>query len=476
MDVRLHEHEADRVASLHSYGVLDVGRDPAFDAMTRTAALLCSAPMAALSLVDRDRQWLLSAYGLPVHERPREESVCSDVIAAGRPLTVRDLTAVPRYAGVPGVGGPDGARGYAAVLLTGRDGLPLGTLCVFDTRPRLFDADDLARLEDVAQQATTALELRRVDAATGLTSPDLVADAHRPQSLRRALDAGEFVPHFQPLVDLRDGVVTGLEALVRWQHPTHGLLTPASFLPGLEAGTLSACTTRTVLTESLRVVADLRSRGIELPDGVGVNLSGQQFAGPGLSRQVLGLLDATGLPGSALTLEITETTEIADVDLARDELLVLREAGVHVAADDYGVGWSNLVRLLRLPVSGLKIDRALVTGLVGDPVREHMVASAVALGATMGLSVLAEGVETEAVRGRLLELGCRRGQGWLFGAALPAADLPARLRRTHPAPAADDVPEGVAPLVPRPRRGPWQESGRGSGRGARPGAADARVS
>ncbi len=467
MDVRLHEHEADRVASLHSYGVLDLGRDPAFDALTRTAARLCSAPMAMISLVDRDRQWLLSAHGVPVHDRPREQSICSDTVAAGRPAVVRDLAADPRYADVPGIGG-DGARAYAAVPLTGRDGLPLGTLCVLDTRPRLFGADHLASLEDVARQVTTALELRRLDAAAGLTAPGLVPDARRPQVLRRALDDGRFVPHFQPLVDLRDGVVTGLEALVRWQHPTHGLLTPASFLPGLEAGTLSAWTTRAVLTGSLRVVADLRERGIALPDGVAVNLSGQQFARPGLAGQVLGMLDASGLPGSALTLEITETTEIPDVELARDELVTLREAGVHVAADDFGVGWSNLVRLLRLPLTGLKIDRELVTGLVGDRVREHMVASAVALGATMGLSVLAEGVETEAVRSRLLELGCRRGQGWLFGAALPAAELPARLRRTHPAPIAAGTPGGVAPLVPRPRRGPR--------RGARLGTPDTRVS
>jgi EAL domain-containing protein (putative c-di-GMP-specific phosphodiesterase class I) len=468
MDVRPHEHEADRIASLHSYGVLDVGRDPAFDALTRTAARLCSAPVAMISLVDRDRQWLLSAYGVPVHDRPREQSICSDVVAVGAPTVVADLAAVPRYAGLPGIGGSDGARGYAAVPLTGRDGLPLGTLCVLDTRPRLFGPDDLTSLEDVAQQVTTALELRRLDAAAGLASPALVPDARRPQLLRRALDDGQFLPHFQPLVDLREGVVTGLEALVRWQHPTHGLLTPASFLPGLEAGTLSAWTTRAVLTESLRVVADLRARGIALPDGVAVNLSGQQFARPGLAGQVLGLLDAHGLPGSALTLEITETTEISDVELAAVELTALRGAGVHVAADDFGVGWSNLVRLLRLPLTGLKIDRELVTGLVGDPVREHMVASAVALGATMGLSVLAEGVETEAVRCRLLELGCRRGQGWLFGAALPAAELPARLRRTRPAPAAAGTTRGVAPLVPRPRRGP--------GRGARPGRPDTRAS
>jgi EAL domain-containing protein (putative c-di-GMP-specific phosphodiesterase class I) len=456
MDVRVHEHESDRVGSLLSYGVLDTGRDAVFDGLTRIAARICRTPFAAISLIDRHRQWTLSAHGLRPGEVPREESICSDVVAAGVPVVVPDLTAVPRYAALPSVAGPGGLRAYAAVPLVGRDGLPLGTLCAFDTRPRTFDPDDLASLADLARQVTTTLELRRCDTALGLTGPELVAEARRPESLRRALDEGQFLPWFQPLVDLRDGTVTGLEALVRWQHPTHGLLTPAAFLPGLEAGTLSSWTTRAVLDESLRVVADLRDRGTTLPDGVGVNLSGQQFVRPGLARHVLDRLAAHGLPGSALTLEITETTEITDVLLAREELLTLREAGVHVAADDYGVGWSNLVRLLRLPVSGLKIDKELVTGLVGDPVREHMVASAVALAGEMGLTVLAEGVETEAVRRRLLELGCSRGQGWLFGAALPAADLPARLRPARPGRPADPGPgarettDGVAPLLPLP--------------------------
>jgi EAL domain-containing protein (putative c-di-GMP-specific phosphodiesterase class I) len=430
MDVRLHEHETHRLSSLLSYGVLDSAPDGTFDGLTRTAARLCRAPISMISLIDRDRQWLLSAYGTAVFEIPRAQAVCSDVVAAAAPLVVPDLTVVPRYADLPGVGGPTGVRAYASVPLIGRDGLPLGALCVFDVVPRWFDAEDLDSLEDVARQAVTALELRRCDAMMGLTGAALVDDARQPARLRQALDNGEFVPFFQPLVDLRNGTVTGLEALVRWRHPTRGLLTPEAFLPGLESGTLSNWTARAVLEGALSVVVELRDRGITLEDGVALNLSGQQFARPGLAGQVLGLLNSYGLPGSALTLEITETTEIRNVALARAELLTLRAAGVRIAADDYGMGWSNLARLLLLPVTGVKIDKELVTGMVGDPVREHMVASTLALAATMGLTVLAEGVETEAVRERLLELGCRRGQGWLFGAAVPAAELPDQLRLT----------------------------------------------
>ena len=427
MDVRLHEHENQRLSSLRSYGVLDGARDGSFDGLTRTAARLCRTPVAMISLIDRDRQWLLSTHGTAPFELPRAQAICSDVVAASAPLVVPDLTLVPRYAGVPGVGGPGGARAYAAVPLIGRDGLPLGTLCVFDVVPREFGAEELVSLEDTARQVVTALELRRCDAVMGLTGAALVDDARRPARLRQALDDGEFVPFFQPLVDLRDGTVTGLEALVRWRHPVHGLLTPDAFLPGLEFGTLSTWTARAVLEAALGVVVDLRDRGIVLEDGVGLNLSGQQFVRPGLAREVLGMLDRFGLPGSVLTLEITETTQVKDVPLARAELLPLRAAGVRVAADDYGMGWSNMARLLLLPVTSLKIDKELVTGMLGDPVREHMVAATVALAATMGLSVLAEGVETEDVRERLLELGVHRGQGWLVGAAMPAAGLPGRL-------------------------------------------------
>lgn len=427
MDVRPHAQEADRLASLASYRVLDTAPDDAFDSLTRLAAGICQAPTSLISLVDGDRQWFLGRHGTDATQTARSDSVCSDVVAAADALVVGDLTSTPRYSELAA---QSGLAAYAGVPLIGRDGLPLGALCVLDSTPRTFTPDQLSALADLAAQAVTALELRRYDLTSGLNSDALVAEARLPVALRAALDNGEFIPHFQPINDMRDGTVRGLEALVRWVHPPLGLLTPAAFLPGLETGTLLNATGRMMLEAACTLTVELQARGLALPHGVAINLTGRQLTKTGVASTALATLARHDLPGSALTVEITETAEITDVTLARRELQTLLDAGVHVVADDFGVGWSNLTRLLELPLSGLKIDRELVIELVGDPVREHMVASAIALGAAMGLDVVAEGVETEAVRDRLLELGCHHGQGWLYSRAIPAADVPALLERS----------------------------------------------
>lgn len=432
MDVRLHAQERDRLVSLLSYSALDTAPSGSFDALTRLAATVCAAPTSMISLIDRDRQWFLSRHGLDVTEMARSQSLCSDAVATEATLVVPDLTSVDRYAGLDMVTGPLGVRAYAGVPLIGRDGLPLGTLCVMDTTTRDFDPRQLGALTDLAGQVVTALELRRNDVTNGLAAPKLVPEATQPRRLRRALDDHEFVPHYQPLVDMRTGAVTGLEALVRWAHPTRGLLTPETFLAGLETGSLVAWAGRDMMEAACGLLVDLQGRGVALPDGVAINITGRQLTTPGLVAEFLTILARHGLPGSALTAEITETAEVSDFTVARGELQLLRDAGVRVVADDFGVGWSNLTRLLQLPLSGLKIDKALVTGMIGDPVRDHMVASAISLAAAMGIDVIAEGVETEAVRERLLALGCHRGQGWLFSRAVPADDLPDLLASTPP--------------------------------------------
>ncbi len=425
MDVRLHPHEADRITSLQSYGLLDSAPSPGFDAVTRMAAALCDAPISAITLVDEQRGWLLSAFGMERTEVCRADTICSDSVAAAAPLVVPDLTEHSRYAALEGVAAADGIRAYAGVPLIGRDGLPLGALCVVDLRRREFTAEQLSGLQDLAAHVVAVFELRRVDRAAGLAAPQLVSEATEPVTLREALDNDEFVAYFQPLVDMRTRAIRGLEALVRWQHPTRGLLTPNTFLAGLETGTLAVWTGRLMLEAACEMSVALRAQGHELLDGVSINVSRHELARTGLADQVLDALHRHRLPGDALTVEVTETAEVVDVDLAGTELDRLRAAGVKVVADDFGVGWSNLVRFLQLPLSGLKIDKALITGLSDDPIRQHMVDSAITLARTLHLDVIAEGVETEQDRTRLLEMGCWRGQGWLFGKATPAADVPA---------------------------------------------------
>ncbi len=445
MEVRRHVREIDRLTSVESYRRLGAetgdpcGIDGSLEALARLAARVCQAPTALISLVGGDRQWILSSHGWESGELARSESVCSDVDAADGALVVADLAGMSRYAGLGWVRGPGGFRAYAGVPLVGRDGLPVGAVCVLDRAVRGFTAADVAALADLAGQVMTVLDAARCDVRDGLTAVDLIAEARSPRVLRTALDRGEFVAHFQPVVDLDTGAVRGLEALLRWEHPTRGLLTPQVFLPGLQTGCLVGWVGRAMVRAACALTVELQARGITLPGGVAVNITAGQLSTPGLAAEFLAVLSEHGLPGSALVVELTETSRVDDLTVAREQLRRLRGGGVRVVADDFGVGWSNLTRLLELPFAGLKLDRTLVTGMVGDPVRDHMVAAAVSLAATLGVEVTAEGVETEAVRHRLLELGCYRGQGWLFSAAVPAGEVPALitglgLHRSRPQP------------------------------------------
>lgn len=322
-----------------------------------------------------------------------------------------------------------GIRAYAGVPLVGRDGLPLGTLCVFDVRPRTFTDRQLATLADLARMVMLVLEQRRRDGTDGLRAAGVLDEARDPVRLRQALDTGELVPWFQPLVDIRTGRPHGLESLLRWQHPTLGALPPSAFLPAVEAGALVVPVGRAVVGASAAQYAALARRGICLPGGVAVNVASGQLARPGLAADVLAALTRHGVPATQLAVEITESTSLPDPDLARAELDELVMAGVRVVIDDYGLGWSNLLRVLELPVSTLKLDGSIAGAADSDARAALMVRSTVALAMSLGLDVVAEGVETPAARELLAEAGCSWAQGWLFSAAVPGPALPHVLGR-----------------------------------------------
>lgn len=442
--VRLHRAEGDRLDSLDSYGVLDTGRDPAFDALTALAARICSAPVALVSLVDADRQWFKSSHGTALTQTPRQVSFCSDAVAAEAALVVPDAEADPRYRDNPLVTGEVGVRAYAGVPLVGRDGLPLGTLCVLDRRPRPFAAEQLAALRELATQVVALLEQTRQDRSAGLLADCVLDQARDPVRLRRALDDGELVPHYQPIVDLASGRVCGLEALLRWEHPEIGLVGPSAFLPAVEAGALVVPVGRAALNAALAQLAELRRHGIGLVSGVAVNVASGQLARPGLAWDVLRALERHGVAGHELALEITEATALPDPQLASAELGELVQAGVRVVVDDFGVGWSNLSRVLELPVSAVKLDRTLVGAVVRDRRAAAMVTSTVRLAADLDLHVIAEGVETDDVRRYLLDAGCGSAQGWLFSPAVPGSTLPSLIERLEPLP----VPAGRGAAAP----------------------------
>lgn len=425
--MQMHRFELDRLDSLASYAVLDSAPESSFDALTALAARVCHTPTAAVNLLDATRTWPKSSYGAPAVATPRRQAFCSDVVAAGAILVVPDAATDPRYCDNPHVVAGH-VRAYAGVPLAGRDGLPLGALCVADRRPRRFNSFQIESLIGLASQVVVLLEQRRRDHDTGLFHDALVAEARNAQRLRAALDAGQLLPHYQPLVDLRSGRTVVLEALLRWEHPELGTLPPAAFLPAVEAGSLIVPVGRAVLEAALSTLADLDRSGLAPAGGMAVNVASGQLARPGLAVDVLAALARHDVAPARLHLEITETTALPDPALAYAELSRLTDVGVHVVIDDFGVGWSNLSRVLELPVDALKLDRSIAGAVLCDPRAAAMVEATVALATGLGLQVTAEGIESEAVRRRLTAAGCQWGQGWLFSAAVPRVALPHLLR------------------------------------------------
>jgi EAL domain-containing protein (putative c-di-GMP-specific phosphodiesterase class I) len=235
------------------------------------------------------------------------------------------------------------------------------------------------------------------------------------------------VLHYQPLVELASGRIVGAEALARWQHPERGLLGPDEFI-GLaeESGLireLGAWVLRTACSEAARTAYGQPSTD-ENPLQIAVNLSTQQLADPGLSDLVASVLADTGLAPHRLMLEVTETALLADTTAALQELQALRRLGVQLALDDFGTGFSSLTYLKHFPLHELKIDRSFVSELSIDAASDAIVASVIHLARAIGLSVVAEGVETEQQRRGLLQLGCTLGQGYLFGRPVPADQFP----------------------------------------------------
>ena len=239
--------------------------------------------------------------------------------------------------------------------------------------------------------------------------------------LRRAIDS-QLEVHYQPQVSLRTGAVVAVEALVRWRHPDGGLVPPAGFLPQVESAGLMSRLTGVVLERAVRQGAAWRAEGS--PVRIAVNLSVTDLLDVELPGRVARLLNRYGLPGEALELELTEDLFMADPVRARAGIERLLRSGVCLVVDDYGTGYSSLGYLRDLSeISGLKLDRSFVTRLDVDPRSQAIVESTVGLARSLGLSVVAEGVETEPVRDLLAALGCELAQGLLFSAPVPAERL-----------------------------------------------------
>jgi diguanylate cyclase (GGDEF)-like protein/PAS domain S-box-containing protein len=247
--------------------------------------------------------------------------------------------------------------------------------------------------------------------------------------LRRAVEAGEFEPHYQPIVDLDTGRVTGVEALVRWHHPERGLMAPATFIPMAEETGLIVPIGIRVLTQACTDAAGWQvAFGDQAPATVSVNLSARQIQDPNLVSDVAAALRVSGLAPQALVLEITESILIDDAAAASKTLAALKALGLSIALDDFGTGYSSLSYLDRFPVDIVKIDKSFIDALVsGGVAGSPLVTAIVNLGSLLGLGVTAEGIEHPEQVAHLRQIGCARGQGYYFAKPMPADDLRATL-------------------------------------------------
>jgi diguanylate cyclase (GGDEF)-like protein len=248
--------------------------------------------------------------------------------------------------------------------------------------------------------------------------------------LKRAMDRRELVVYYQPKADLRTGAVVGTEALVRWIHPTRGVVPPDEFIPLAQHTGLIMPMTMYVLDEAIRQCAAWQRQGVSLP--VAVNLAPRTLINSRLAADVTELLQLYQLPSNMLGLEITETTIMLDPFRALATLRQLNEMEIRLAIDDFGTGYSSLAYLKRLPVNEVKIDKTFISNMAKDPNDTAIVRSTIDLARNLGLDVVAEGVETDEVRGQLLALGCDIMQGYLLSRPLPADELLRWLRGERP--------------------------------------------
>ncbi len=244
--------------------------------------------------------------------------------------------------------------------------------------------------------------------------------------LREGLQTGALHASFQPIVELRTGLLRKVEALARWDHPRRGTIMPAEFIPLAERSGLIAELGEHILLQSCTDVVRMGEQGIDV--GLSVNLSAMQLLHSDIAGRIAGVLERTGLAAAQLWIEVTESVLVDDEALL--PLHELRDLGAHLVIDDFGTGFATFQYLTRLPVDALKIDTTFVAGLGKSANDTAIVRSVIGLGRELGLEIVAEGVETESHRAQLLALHCRLGQGWLFGPAMRYEVFVAAFRRT----------------------------------------------
>jgi diguanylate cyclase (GGDEF)-like protein len=389
--------------------------------------------------------------------------------------TLREIDTVARLGGdefailLPRIADADGAAAVAAKLQAALaesfllEGLTLDVeasigVALYPDHGR--DSDELLQRADIAMYVAKANH-------AGYMVFDPEQDEHSPRrltllgELRRAIEHGQLILHYQPKVDAHSGRVLGVEALVRWQHPEHGLLPPSDFIPLAERTGLIGPLTHYVLDAALRQCRQWLQAGHEL--SVAVNISTRRLLDATFPDEVADLLATWQVRAGLLVVEITESTIMADPGRAQEVLRRLDEMGVHLSIDDFGTGYSSMAYLKSLPVHELKVDRSFVSHMTSNASDAVIVRSTVDLGRNLGLRVVAEGVEDALTWQELDALGCDAIQGYYVSRPVPADALISWLEHRDPGPVPPPAAPGSRPTsahdtttgagtAPRPRR------------------------
>jgi len=296
---------------------------------------------------------------------------------------------------------------HRQVFVTTSCGIAMG-------RRRYDRPDDVLRDADTALYQAKAIGLSRQAAFQSGMHAKIISLLDLEHDLRRAVDANELRVHYQPIVSLESGKITGFEALCRWQHPTRGMVSPGEFIPLAEDTEIIHPITLWVLREACSQLKRWQVTFADQPLTMSVNLSGKVFGHASLSGEIKTVLDETGVDGKSLKLEITEGTLMHNAQVSTTTLERLRAMEIQLMIDDFGTGYSSLSYLHQLPLDVLKIDRSFVSRMDSEDKNSAIVRTIALLAGNLGMSLVAEGIETESQLSQLRALKCEYGQGYLF--------------------------------------------------------------
>ena len=304
--------------------------------------------------------------------------------------------------------------------------------------PRDSGIPDLLRRADIAMDhAKSARSARPMWFDSGMER-ELIAHSEIEQGIRFGLDHDQFLPYFEPQVDLATGRLTGFEVLARWHHPLTGIIAPDRFIAIAEEHNLIGRLSDQVVRKALAAAVDW-----DPTLTLSINISPRQFTDSWLAQKIVRLLAETGFPAERLVVEVTESSLFADIDLARTIVESLKNQGIALALDDFGSGFSSLSHLSALPFDKIKIDRAFVASIGKNRQSAAIVRAVTTMAQALDVPVVAEGIEDAAAHEALLQMGCASGQGWYFGKPIPAEEVPHMLHQRHALPRSD-VPAASA--------------------------------